>query len=341
MYSVPPVPPAGTLVTAGYPARVCHCRPEPTVYSRVTLGVFRGSAQGCNDRPPHSSDMRGIPTALKVLRSLFRESKAVTGHSVQRRCERTGGLLRIGPAPGAGSGSGPHGARPAGRGPARRRLLPAGLLLLPRLPSPAPAQLGGLGQRLHQTAAPDAAPGPGESLRPSASGCADWGPWAGRRRPARCGEHSREGPNAPGRVPDVPHLDVGGGHGEHEPRAAAVLDGDHVVGVALQGRDLLPRDQVPHLAAAVCEGTGVSARDSGREAGGPAPGPGVGATQRDAAQGGLGGGAGQRPGGGRDGSLGLGRSRWTRPPAVNPTSSRSREAWARPGRSGSTHLWTP
>lgn len=160
MYSVPPVPPAGTLVTAGYPARVCHCRPEPTVYSRVTLGVFRGSAQGCNDRPPHSSDMRGIPTALKVLRSLFRESKAVTGHSVQRRCERTGGLLRIGPAPGAGSGSGPHGARPAGRGPARRRLLPAGLLLLPRLPLSGSSTARGTGPKAPPNCRPRRCPRP-------------------------------------------------------------------------------------------------------------------------------------------------------------------------------------
>ena len=64
----------------------------------------------------------------------------------------------------------------------------------------------------------------------------------------------REGPDALGRVPDVPHLDVGGGHGEHEPGVAAVLNGDHVVGVTLQSRNLLARHQVPHLTAAVCVG---------------------------------------------------------------------------------------
>lgn len=90
-------------------------------------------------------------------------------------------------------------------------------------------------------------------------GSAKWGPWAGPWRPAPPLPQEpgvgrlREGPNALGRVADVPDLDVGGGHGEHEPRVAAVLDGDHVVGVALQSGDFLPGDQVPHLTASVCE----------------------------------------------------------------------------------------
>lgn len=77
------------------------------------------------------------------------------------------------------------------------------------------------------------------------------GPWPPPQPRQPGGENSRECPDALGRVSNVPHLDVGGGHGEHEPRVATVLDGDHVVGVALQSRDLLPRYQVPHLTAAI------------------------------------------------------------------------------------------
>lgn len=70
------------------------------------------------------------------------------------------------------------------------------------------------------------------------------------------GAYLRECPNALGRVPDVPHLDVGAGHRKHQPRVAAVFDRDHVVGVALESCDLLPRHQVPHLAATVCQRQG-------------------------------------------------------------------------------------
>lgn len=69
-------------------------------------------------------------------------------------------------------------------------------------------------------------------------------------------KHSREGPNALGRVPDVPHFDVGAGHREHQPRVAAVFDRNHVVGVTLESCDLLPCYQVPHLAATVCQRQG-------------------------------------------------------------------------------------
>lgn len=82
------------------------------------------------------------------------------------------------------------------------------------------------------------------------------------------GEYLREGPDAFGRVPDVPHLDVGGRHGEHKPRVATVLEGHHIVGVALQGRDLLACDQVPHLTAAVCGRQGESHGDDGRQSAG-------------------------------------------------------------------------
>lgn len=50
---------------------------------------------------------------------------------------------------------------------------------------------------------------------------------------SQLGEYLREGPNALGGVPDVPHLDVGGRHGEHKPGMTAVLDRHHIVGVAL------------------------------------------------------------------------------------------------------------
>lgn len=71
-------------------------------------------------------------------------------------------------------------------------------------------------------------------------------------------KHSREGPNALGRVPDVPHFDVGAGHREHQPGVAAVFDRHHVVGVTFESCDLLPCYQVPHLAATVCQRQGNS-----------------------------------------------------------------------------------
>lgn len=71
-------------------------------------------------------------------------------------------------------------------------------------------------------------------------------------------KHSREGPNALGRVPDVPHFDVGAGHREHQPGVAAVFDRNHVVGVTFESCDLLPCYQVPHLAATVCQRQGNS-----------------------------------------------------------------------------------
>jgi len=64
--------------------------------------------------------------------------------------------------------------------------------------------------------------------------------------------HVREGADAARRVPDVPHFDVRRGHGEHQSRVAAVLDGNHVVRVTLEGSDFLARHQVPHFAAPVC-----------------------------------------------------------------------------------------
>lgn len=69
-------------------------------------------------------------------------------------------------------------------------------------------------------------------------------------------KHSREGPNALGRVPDVPHFDVRAGHREHQPGVAAVFDRNHVVGVTLESCNLLPCYQVPHLAATVCQRQG-------------------------------------------------------------------------------------
>lgn len=71
-------------------------------------------------------------------------------------------------------------------------------------------------------------------------------------------KHSREGPNALGRVPDVPHFDVGAGHREHQPGVAAVFDRHHVVGVTFESCDLLPCYQVPHFAATVCQRQGNS-----------------------------------------------------------------------------------
>lgn len=64
--------------------------------------------------------------------------------------------------------------------------------------------------------------------------------------------HVREGADAAGRVADVPHFDVRRGHGEHQPRVAAVLDGNHIVWVPLERSNFLACHQVPHFAAAVC-----------------------------------------------------------------------------------------
>ena len=63
--------------------------------------------------------------------------------------------------------------------------------------------------------------------------------------------YSRERADTLGRVPDVPHLDVGGGHGEDQAGRGAVFDGNHVVGVSSQRDDLLARHQVPHLTGTV------------------------------------------------------------------------------------------
>lgn len=57
--------------------------------------------------------------------------------------------------------------------------------------------------------------------------------------------HSRQSADALGRVPNVPHFDVGGGDGEDQ--AGAVAHWHHVIGVATQRHDLLPSHQVPHL----------------------------------------------------------------------------------------------
>lgn len=57
--------------------------------------------------------------------------------------------------------------------------------------------------------------------------------------------HSRQSADTLGRVANVPHFDVGGGHGEDQ--AGAVAHGHHVIGVATQRHDLLPSHQVPHL----------------------------------------------------------------------------------------------
>lgn len=66
------------------------------------------------------------------------------------------------------------------------------------------------------------------------------------------GAHSRECADALGRVPDVPNLDVGGGRAEDQAGVPTVLDGQHIARVTAQRHDLLARDQVPHLAGAVC-----------------------------------------------------------------------------------------
>lgn len=42
---------------------------------------------------------------------------------------------------------------------------------------------------------------------------------------------------------------------------AAVLDGDHVVGVALQSCNLLPRNQIPHFTASICGRRGGSRKE--------------------------------------------------------------------------------
>ena len=231
-----PGPSANTLTSW----HICHSRPPcadaplppgPTVCARVTLGVVHSVDlhRGATTGPLCSRVMQGTPTAPKTLCSLFKESNAVTAHSLQCRRGRTRGSAKnqfrcvssaLGPPPGSGSGSGTTWGWLCRQVASTEEAAACWSHPFPQLPSPSQAQLAGLdqrcgqpGQSLHQTAAPDAAPSPGVSLHPSASGRAEWGPWAGHRRPARRGEeHSREGPNALGRVPDVPHLDVGGGH---------------------------------------------------------------------------------------------------------------------------------
>lgn len=65
------------------------------------------------------------------------------------------------------------------------------------------------------------------------------------------GGNLRESADTLGRVTDVPHLDVGGGDGEDQTGGRTVFDRHHVVGVALQGGNLLTCDQVPHLTRAI------------------------------------------------------------------------------------------
>lgn len=227
--------------------------------------------------------------ALKVPSTLFKESRYTT--DPHRPRANTGGSPTFAKKQRRGAGCPSGSARRPGGGPHKQAVASPCPPAPPSTPSTAQGQdlgnrdeAGGQpGQRLDRAAAQTAhlVPEPGPMDGPVRASVPTQP--AGVSRGALGGEaggrgHSREGPDAPGGVPDVPHLYVGGGHREHEPRVAAVLDGDHVVGVTFQGRDLLPRDQVPHLTAAVCErargrageGTGVSTQGGRSTAGGRA-----------------------------------------------------------------------